>query len=130
MAEKKSSARFSIQFNEHDSRHLQVMAILNAQGRHKAQYIANAILHYINCNNTPAIPQDDAALRQAVEAMVAEILTKRDHPLHAGQEPASGTDAAPKRKIRQSSDIGLDHTALDAATIDAINDSLAAFRSQ
>lgn len=126
MAEKKSSSRFCIQFNEHDSRHLQVIEILNAQGRHKAQYIANAILHYINCNHTPAIPQDDAVLRHAVEAMVVEILAKRSRSSEAGQEPI--TDTAPKRKIRQSSDIGVDNTGLDAATIDAINDSLAAFR--
>lgn len=74
MAEKKCASRFCIKFNEHDSRHLQVIEILEAQGRHKAQYVANAVLHYINCNNTPAVPQDDAVLRQAVEAMVAEYI--------------------------------------------------------
>ena len=74
MAEKKSASRFCIQFNEQDAHHQQVMDILNAQGRHKAQFIATAILHYIHCGETPNIPQDDTRLRQTVESIVQEVL--------------------------------------------------------
>lgn len=52
------------------------MNILNAQGRHKAQFIAAAVLHYINCGEAPAIPLDDARLRQTVEAVVLKVLEK------------------------------------------------------
>lgn len=126
MAEKKTSSRFCIQFNDKDSHHLQVMEILNAQGRHKAQYIAAAVLHYINCRETPAAPQDDAALRQAVESMVVEFLKKQNTFPEVQNHPVE--DKIPK-KVRQSSEIGMDNSELDANTMDAIRDSITAFRN-
>jgi hypothetical protein len=126
MAEKKTSSRFCIKFNENDARHLQVMEILNAQGRHKAQFIATAILHYIYCRETSAIPQDDARLRQTVETIVLEVLAKRDTPMKQGTFPA---DKQYSPKSRKSSEIGLDDVELDSETIRAIHDSLTAFRS-
>ena len=74
MEKKKSASRFCIQFNEQDPHHQQVMDILNAQGRHKAQFIAAAILHYINCSERPAVLQDVAGLRKVIEMIVLEAL--------------------------------------------------------
>ncbi len=127
MADKKSVSRFCIQFNVNDSRHLQVMNILNAQGRHKAQYIASAVLHYINCTETPSLPQDDAAFRQAVEAIVADVMKKHSRPTET--PPQNGAENGTKKKLRQSAEIGVDDTELDESTIGAIHDALAAFRS-
>ena len=102
------------------------MEILNAQARHNPQFIATAILHYIYCRETSAIPQDDARLRQTVETIVLEVLAKRDTPMKQGTFPA---DKQYSPKNRQSSEIGLDDVELDSETIRAIHDSLTAFRS-
>ena len=55
MAEKKSLYRFTIGFNPGDPSHRQVAELLNRQGRRKAQFLVNAILHYIHCPETPEI---------------------------------------------------------------------------
>lgn len=48
MDTKKDKCKFTIQFSSTDACHLQAVEILNAQGRRKAQFITNAILHYSN----------------------------------------------------------------------------------
>lgn len=74
MGEKKDAFRFTVQFDAGDPGHRQTAAILNEQGRRKAQFLVNAVLHYINCPETPeaaALPPLD---RQEVERLVREIL--------------------------------------------------------
>lgn len=54
MKEKKDRERFSIKFNENDPVHDAVIRLLEKQGSHsKAQFIVNAVLHYINCPESP-----------------------------------------------------------------------------
>ena len=75
MGEKKDAFRFTVQFNAGDPSHQQVAAILNEQGRRKAQFLVNAVIHYINCPESPesaAAPKID---RQTVEQLVREILS-------------------------------------------------------
>ena len=48
MGEKKDSFRFTVQFNAGAPSHQQVAAILNEQGRRKAQFLVNAVTHYMN----------------------------------------------------------------------------------
>ena len=67
MGGKKDRERFCIKFNENDPAHDAVIRLLEKQGpRSKAQFLVNAVLHYINCPETPdiAIPQtvDRAAI--------------------------------------------------------------------
>lgn len=49
MAEKKDPGKFTLGLNMADPSHRQVIDILNQQGRRKAQFIVNAILHYLHC---------------------------------------------------------------------------------
>lgn len=76
--DKRNLGRFCIQFNTADARHLQVIELLEAQGRRKAQYLSEAVLHYINCKETPdmtAQVEPSAALfKKQVESIVWEIL--------------------------------------------------------
>lgn len=88
MGEKKDSFRFTVQFNAGDPSHQQVAAILNEQGRRKAQFLVNAVTHYMNCPETPesaAAPRID---RQTVEQLVREILSN----MHPEPVPAVGED--------------------------------------
>ena len=47
MADKKDPGKFTVRFNIHDPQHQTVVALLNQQGRNKAQFLASAVLHYI-----------------------------------------------------------------------------------
>jgi hypothetical protein len=76
--DKRNLGRFCLQFNITDPRHLQAVEILEAQGRRKAQYITEAILHFVNCKETPEIDikQDSAALEKMILAIVQKCLHK------------------------------------------------------
>lgn len=74
MGEKKDTFRFTVQFNAGDPGHRQTAAILNEQGRRKAQFLVNAVLHYINCPESPEAAAPSPLDRQEVERLVREIL--------------------------------------------------------
>ena len=64
-----------MQFNAGDPSHQQVAAILNEQGRRKAQFLVNAVIHYINCPESPEATAAPKIDRQTVEQLVREILS-------------------------------------------------------
>ena len=75
MADKKDPGKFTVRFNIHDPQHQTVVALLNQQGRNKAQFLASAVLHYINCKETPnlqVLPVDPETL----EKIIVSILEK------------------------------------------------------
>lgn len=78
MSGKKDRDRFSIKFNLNDPLHETAVRLLEQQGpRRKAQFIANAVLHYVNCPKTPESefgPQFDYSY---LETMVLEILKQQ-----------------------------------------------------
>ena len=75
MGEKKDAFRFTVQFNAGDPSHKQVVAILNEQGRRKAQFLVNAVAHYINCPESPEATAAPRIDRQTVEQLVREVLS-------------------------------------------------------
>ena len=83
MADKKDPGKFTVRFNIHDPQHQTVVALLNQQGRNKAQFLASAVLHYINCKETPNLqvpPVDPETLEKI-------ILEKRDKQKRGGGVP-------------------------------------------
>lgn len=79
MAGKKYENKFTIQFNAADPVHLQIIEILNQQGRKKAQFLVNAIQHYIHCSKTPEIPQSYSPDIHMIESIVLRILSERNN---------------------------------------------------
>lgn len=82
MADKKSPGRFTLNFNVEDPKQLAVVNILNRQGRTKAQFITDAILHYMNCPESPAVdippPQmDEERIKQIVRSLLQEQVSPR-----------------------------------------------------
>ena len=75
MGEKTDAFRFTVQFNAGDPSQQQVAAILNEQGRRKAQFLVNAVIHYINCPESPEAAAAPKIDRQTVEQLVREILS-------------------------------------------------------
>jgi len=95
LADKKSPGRFTLNFNVEDPKQLAVVNILNRQGRTKAQFITDAILHYMNCTEKPTIdfppPQmDEDRIKQIVRSLLQEQASPRlQTPPHSTQgEPA------------------------------------------
>lgn len=77
MAEKKNPGRFTIQFNPADPKQQSVSDMLEQQGRHKAQFITNAVLHYIHCPETPEIPEPQPIDKDRLEKLVLDILSRQ-----------------------------------------------------
>ena len=84
---KKDLYKFTIQFSEGDPLHQQTAAILNQQGRRKAQFLVNAVMHYLHCKETPDIPQPAPIDVDAIEAIVRRIMEEtKEKPLAVGNE--------------------------------------------
>lgn len=126
MAEKKSLYRFTIGFNPGDPAHRQVAELLNRQGRRKAQFLVNAILHYIHCPETPDLPEtveQPVGMGQAdMEALVVRILEERGYL----KTPESSSSGEEPQNIPEPVFDG----DWDAAGFAAIADTLAAFRGK
>ena len=86
MADKKDPGKFTVRFNIHNPQHQTVVALLNQQGRNKAQFLASAVLHYINCKETPnlQVPPVDPKI---LEKIIVSILEKRDKQMHSENVP-------------------------------------------
>lgn len=112
MAKKKDRSRFSIKFNENDPAHETVICLLEKQGPHsKASFIVNAVLHYINCPETPDIPLAPMADKSLIEAVVMEILTQQGITQSAPlQKVHTGVEEQEYAKAK-----AIEHTRKDAA---------------
>ena len=132
MAAKKNPGRFTIQFNTGDPQQQVVCDLLEQQGRHKAQFLTAAVLHYIHCPETPEIvvppPIDSAVL----ESMVLDILER--HRSNISEEPTAPPQEAPDLiespdpvpENNDSNDSLLD--LLGPAGLSAIQNTLSAFQ--
>lgn len=93
MTDKKDPGKFTIRFNICDPQHKAVIDLLNRQGRSKAQFLVSAVLHYINCKETPevSVPVPNQA---ALEEMILAILAKNQSYLKKQPEPKPSTAQA------------------------------------
>lgn len=84
MAQKKDRSRFTIKFRESDPAHDMTIRILERQGqRNIAPFLVNAVLHYVQCAETPdmshmladnPVPMVD---KNAIEEIVRGILRQQ-----------------------------------------------------
>lgn len=122
MSQKKDICRFTIQFNPTDPCHQKVIELLNSQGRSKAQFIANAINHYIHCPQTPDIPQN---ISYNIKDMVVEAVNQ-----YMRNKDKNDKDREFKReKIQNNSNsIVYDDLPFDENDMQAITDTIAMFK--
>lgn len=124
MADKKDLCRFTVQFNASDPCHQQTVEILNQQGRRKAQFIVNAVMHYLHCPETPDIPQPVPTDTAVIESIVRRVLNER---IPNNSSPV----AAPTERVVHKSESIQIPSACDLLGEDgmaAIANSLASFR--
>ena len=84
MAQKKDRSRFSIKFRENAPAHERAICILESQGqRNIAPFLVNAVLHYVQCTETPDVSHmlventQQTISRDAIEDIVKEILRQQ-----------------------------------------------------
>ncbi len=132
MSEKKNRERFSIKFNENDPAHDTVIRLLEKQGPHrKAQFIVNAVLHYINCRETPDMLSPQAIDRESIEEIIREILDRKENE-YPNQRSLAGAEMLEKQiSAGQKSKRGVEDAQkeVDQATLALIADTMSAFRN-
>lgn len=131
--EKKDRGRFSIKFNENDPAHQMVIDILERQGsRKKAQFIVNAVLHYVNCTKVPDIsvfpvPAD----KEYIETIIRDILKnqeKDNKKVSANTTPQTLKKEEPSVIYKEAA-VGEDTETADEAALSLISATLTAFRN-
>lgn len=126
MGEKKKPGRFTLQFNLEDPQQRMASELLEQQGRHKAQFIASAIMLYIQCPKPQGHDGGPPAIDEAaIERMMLSILEKHSQFAAAapGEPPETEEHHAPAATDKRPWENAMGKDALDA-----INDTLAAFQ--
>lgn len=95
MGDKKHLGRFTVQFNLGDPQQARTAEIMEQQGRQKARFISTAVLHYINCSETPEVVLPPAPNTAEIEKIVLAVLKK-----HTAED---GVSASPHRPQPQES---------------------------
>lgn len=68
--EKKDPGKFTVRFNMADPQQKAVIDLLNQQGRYKAQFLTNAVLHYVRRSEAPDIKRAPAIDSGEIERIV------------------------------------------------------------
>lgn len=93
---KKDECRFNIILNPGDPMHKTAINALNSQGRHKSQFLVNAVVHYIMNEHTASktvIPTSDeirTICREILTEMMDEM-SPQNIPLIHKEELSEGT---------------------------------------
>lgn len=122
---KKDPYKFTIQFNEGDPSHIRVAEMLNQQGRRKAQFIVNAVMHYIHCNETPSIPEPMMLDIDIIEQVVHRILEEQEK----NNKPGNNIQKEAKQPINSEEiDFSDAEEILGDAGVRAISRTMAKFK--
>jgi len=137
---KKSETKFTIQFSRTDPSHLQVVGILNRQQRYgKAQYIVDAVKHYIKSGLADPAQRPVRLDEKHIEAVVSRILQDRKENGAAvptapspSFSPAGQVNDAQLQHVRHEDDVGYGESmhALGEDGFDAVVDVLDMFRKK
>lgn len=142
VAQKKDRSRFTIKFRENDPAHETTIRILENQGqRNIAPFLVNAVLHYVQCSETPDVShmlaENPKPLmdKKAIEDIVVGILRqqgiiKEQMQRDKNLEFFNGTKIIPeKREERLSQSMQTQNMVSDDMR-SMIARTLSAFRSE
>ena len=76
MADKTQPGRFTLKFNLSDPQQLAAVNILNRMGRQKAQFVAQALLHYSECTDVSLMPAPAPVDEHTLEQAILTVLSK------------------------------------------------------
>ena len=99
--------------------------MLNLQGRRKAQFVVNAVQHYLHCSETPDIPQPAPIDTVAIETIVRRIMEEQSN----GQTPPEAVQESVRRSVKSEQiDFGDAAELLGEDGVAAIRNTMASFR--
>lgn len=129
MPGKKDPGRFTISLNLEDPIQREVAQAINRQGpRRKAQFIVNAISHYLHCTETPVtarvseVPADGTA----IEAVILQVLAEKgllQKELESQRIPAQTIPTEREQEVRRQAEELIGEKGLNA-----MQSTMAAFR--
>lgn len=124
MSDKKMQGRFTIQFNLNDPQQKKVSDCLEEQGRRKTQFITNAVLYYLNCENNAPKPNASSILPDSVlESILMKMFAKTDvlgtetHESEIALQRTSAVDSKSDDTFAQASDEP-DYSALTSSLME------------
>lgn len=123
--EKKDIYKFTIQFNSGDPQHQKVAEVLNQQGRRKAQFIVNTVLHYLHCSETPNIPEIAPIAVHTIETLVRRILEEHSSEINITESRKSSSNPGVEA---EHMDFGEMTELLGKEGVEAIRNTMASFR--
>lgn len=128
MPNKKEQYKFTIMFNAGDPLAQQTADILNQQGRRKAQFITNAVQHYLHCKETPDIPQSLSSA--SVDYSVIEKLVRRILAENSSLQTVVPSSQKTVPAIKQDEELQMDEAAelLGEEGLAAIANTMSLFR--
>lgn len=91
--EKKDPGKFTVRFNMADPQQKAVIDLLNQQGRYKAQFLTNAVLHYVRRSEAPDIKRAPAIDSGEIERIMRSVLAQQQAQT---QEPIQNLQEAEK----------------------------------
>lgn len=126
MTGKKDLYKFTVQFSRADPTHRQTADLLNQQGRRKAQFLVNAVMHYIHCRDTPDIPPLAISDTALIETVVKRILNEQRAERMQEERKPDGTQPSEQPPAEPLFEDTADILGSDGLA--AIADTLAMFR--
>lgn len=86
---KRNPYTFTLMFNAENPLHEKAVEIINRQGRSKSQFIAAAVIHYVECNQLPTSSLiQDQQLESLIERVVKKAIVEYSTALPAIPKPA------------------------------------------
>lgn len=131
MADKMQPGKFTLRFNMNDPQQEAAANILNRMGRQKAQFLAKAIVHYMECQEAPHINGTMTLDEHTLEQAILSVLAKHPHllrPDEAADETAALLKAPETKHLESETPVWDD--VMSEESLSAITKTLAAFRSQ
>ncbi len=132
MSDKKNRERFSIKFNENDPSHKVVIDLLEQQGPHrKAQFIVNAVLHYVHCTETPDLAIAPVVDKAYLESVILDIFNRNKNEAQEIVKPVSPQPVKKEETRVYYKDMEAEENTeiADDATLSLISATLSAFRN-
>lgn len=131
MDSKMQPGRFTLRFNANDPQQQMAVDILNRLGRQKAQFLARAIVHYMECQEALHTAVPATVDEQTLEKAILAVLRKHPQFTQAGNEGRTEIEGrdTPVSAVAESATQVWDEF-MDEESLQAINKTLAAFRSQ
>lgn len=131
MSDKMQPGKFTLRFNMNDPQQQAAADYLNRMGRQKAPFLARAIVHYMECQETPQIKSAAVLDEHTLEQAILTVLTKHPSLMRPDASPEKPVELQETPKTeRPEGEPPVWDDVMSEEGLSAITKTLAAFRRQ